>query len=206
MPVATADTLNSLLRGELSAVETYEQALAKLADTKGAPELRRLHDEHRAAVAVLRRHVQEHGGQPHRSSGAWGTFAKAVEGAAKLFGNSAALKALKEGEEHGVKEYEAALREPGLTRECELLIASTLLPQTREHIPTLDRLMAGLVERIEVAAARRRVQSGQALLVCAYDNAEKFEHNRLEGAMSLDEFRARADSLTKPQELIFYCA
>jgi len=64
-----------------------------------------------------------------------------VEGAAKLFGNKAAIKALKEGEEHGIKEYEKALEDDELPPECKALIRTRLLPQTQAHIPVLDRLM-----------------------------------------------------------------
>lgn len=206
MATTTSDTLNSLLRGELSAIETYEQALAKLGESKGAPELWRIHQEHRSAANSLRQHIQQQGGQPSKSAGVWGSFAKAVEGTAKLLGNDAALKALKEGEEHGVKQYESAAKDVGLPKDTQSLITSTLLPQTRAHIPVLDRLMAGLVERISPQEARQRVQSGQAILVCAYDSPEKFEQNHLEGAISLDQFKARADSIPKNRELIFYCA
>src|SRR5438093_12948373 len=108
MATTTPETLSSVHRGEISATETYQQALAKLGDTKGATELRRIHIEHREAANLLRQHVRGHGGKPDKGSGAWGTFAKAVEGTAKLLGDDAALKALKEGEEHGVKEYEDA--------------------------------------------------------------------------------------------------
>jgi len=85
------DRLNSLLRGELSATETYQQALAKLGNTKGAPELRRVHAEHREAANTLRKHIHEHGGEPHRNSGAWGAFAKLVEVTASLLGAEATL-------------------------------------------------------------------------------------------------------------------
>lgn len=203
---STTDTLNSLLQGELSAVETYQQALGKLGATKGGPELKRIHDEHRAAANTLRQHVHLQGGKPLQGSGAWGAFAKLVEGTAKLFGDVAALKALKEGEEHGIKQYEAALKEADLPSEYDVLISSTLLPQTRAHVPVLDRLMAGLVERISPEEARRHIDSGQALLVCGYDSQEKFEQNHLEGAISLDEFKARVDSILKNREIIFYCA
>jgi uncharacterized protein (TIGR02284 family) len=205
MTTTNTDTLNSLLRGELSAVETYQQALDKLDDTKGSAELQRIHDDHRRAANTLRQHVHEHGGQPHQGSGAWGAFAKTVEGTAKLLGADAALKALKEGEEHGIKEYEDALEDQSLAGDCKTLIASTLLPQTRAHIPVLDGLMYGLVERISPQEARQRVAAG-ALLICGYDSQEKFEENHLEGAISLDEFKARAKSLPKDRELIFYCA
>src|SRR5438046_1852678 len=99
----TIDTLNKLLRGEIAATETYQQAMGKVGQEPGADALRQLHDEHRTAANTLRQHVHQHGGKPDQGSGSWGAFAKAVAGTAKLFGNSAALKALKEGEEHGIK-------------------------------------------------------------------------------------------------------
>jgi len=134
------DRLNSLLRGELSAVETYQQALDKFAKDPAAADLRRLQAEHREAVTFLQQHVRQHGGKPDESSGAWGTFVKAVEGAAKLFGNKAALKALKEGEEQGISDYEKALGDENLQADCKEVIRSRLLPQTRAHIPVVDRL------------------------------------------------------------------
>src|SRR5947209_17111634 len=137
----STDTLNSLLRGELAATETYQQAMAKCGNEPGAAELRRIHDEHREMANTLRQHIHHHGGKPDQGSGAWGAFAKAVEGTAKLFGNTAALKALKEGEEHGLKDYEAALNDADLPADCRTLIQSDLLPRVRGHIPVLDRLM-----------------------------------------------------------------
>jgi hypothetical protein len=136
-----AERLNSLLRGELAAVETYQLALAKVDNQAGGSELHWLHTEHVEAANTLRRCVREHGGQPDHDSGAWGAFARAVEGAARLFGNAAALKALKEGEEHGAKSYEAALEDKEISPECKDLIRSILLPRTREHVPVLDQLI-----------------------------------------------------------------
>jgi len=133
--------LNSLLRGELSATETYQQALAKVDGGAGTTELRRLHDEHRDAANTLRQEIHQFGGKPEQGSGAWGAFAKAIEGTAKLFGQTAALKALKEGEEHGIKDYENSLQEKDLPEEAKTLIRTQLLPQTRAHVPVLDRLM-----------------------------------------------------------------
>ncbi len=201
----TTDLLNSLLRGELAATETYQQALPKLEGTPGYEELRHIHKEHREAANTLRQHVHKVEGRPDQGSGAWGAFAKAVEGTAKVFGVDAALKALKEGEEHGIKEYGEAL-DDGLPSECRNLIETTLLPQTRAHISTLDRLMAGLVKRISAPEAKTLVRSGQALLVCAYDSQHRFEQYRLPGAISLRDFESQADSIPKDRPLIFYCA
>ena len=60
--------------------------------------------------------------------------------------------------------------------------------------------------RISAEEARQKSQSGQALLVCAYDDPEKFKKNHLEGALSFLELRAKLPQLDKDQEIIFYCA
>lgn len=136
------EVLNKLLRGEISAVETYEQALEKIDEDPRAAQLRQIRDEHQAAVNHLRSHVQDHTTeQPDDGSGWWGTWAKTVQGVAKLFGDKSSMKALKEGEEHGVKQYEDALEDENLSPDCKTLISTELLPQTRSHIQTLDRLM-----------------------------------------------------------------
>lgn len=61
-------------------------------------------------------------------------------------------------------------------------------------------------ERIEPAEAAKKVAAGEALLVCAYDDRVKFAGMELEGAIPLDEFRARLSSLAADREIIFYCA
>lgn len=60
--------------------------------------------------------------------------------------------------------------------------------------------------RVSPEEVRGRVSSGSALLVCAYDNEEKFNQNHLQGAISLSEFKSRLPSLSKGQEIVFYCA
>lgn len=62
------------------------------------------------------------------------------------------------------------------------------------------------VERISAEDARRKVQNGQAMLVCAYDDEAKCATMRLEGARSLREFRGALSSLPRDRDIIFYCA
>jgi uncharacterized protein (TIGR02284 family) len=133
--------LNRLVRGELAAIETYRQALDKMQDAPEATELHALMTEHRSALQALREHVTHCGGKPSESSGPWGIWAQFVEATAKLFGNSSALKALKEGEEHGIKEYEDVLTDANLDPCCANVIRTQLLPQAREHVPILDQLI-----------------------------------------------------------------
>jgi len=61
-------------------------------------------------------------------------------------------------------------------------------------------------ERILADEVYRKVTDGAALLVCAYDDDEKFNNVHLEGAVSLSEFKARIPALDKGQEIFFYCA
>ena len=62
------------------------------------------------------------------------------------------------------------------------------------------------VERTDAEEARRKVKSGQALLVCAYDDEAKCNKIKLEGSIPLKSFQSKASTLPKSQEIIFYCA
>jgi hypothetical protein len=62
------------------------------------------------------------------------------------------------------------------------------------------------VSRISVQEARQEVTSGRALLVCAYEQEEKCNQVALDGSVSLTQFEQRLPSLSREQELIFFCA
>ncbi len=62
------------------------------------------------------------------------------------------------------------------------------------------------IMRVAPREARESMASGGALLVCAYDDDEAFRRMRLEGAISLREFRTRLASLPREREIVFYCA
>jgi len=61
-------------------------------------------------------------------------------------------------------------------------------------------------KRIPVKEAYQKVKSGVALLVCGYDDEARFKMMRLEGALSFKEFETRLPTISKDQEIIFYCA
>ena len=134
--------LNSLLRGEISAAETYKMAIEKIADGEEAANLQLLKQmqvEHGRAAQELRERIRSLGGEPSDSSGAWGAWAQTVQGTMNLFGDAAALKSLKEGEEHGLKDYQEALDD---TDELTAtLIQSELIPNQQRHIDMLDQLI-----------------------------------------------------------------
>lgn len=60
--------------------------------------------------------------------------------------------------------------------------------------------------RIKPAQALGKLEDGSAILVCAYSDEEKCKRLRVEGALTLGEFRARIGELGDDVEVIFYCA
>jgi hypothetical protein len=62
------------------------------------------------------------------------------------------------------------------------------------------------VSRITPEETHQKLKSGDAVLVCAYDSEERFRNLQLAGAISLHEFRTKLPSLSKDQEIVFYCA
>jgi len=128
----TVDALNGFLRGEISAVETYRQAIEKLGSSPTGAQLEDCRRSHEQRVAKLREQVARMGGEPAKDSGAWGAFARLVEGGAKAFGERAAVAALEEGEDHGLKLYRDDLTK--LDAPTRQLVETDLLPeQERTH-------------------------------------------------------------------------
>jgi hypothetical protein len=135
---SSIDQLNSFLRGELSAVETYRMALEKLdAGSPARPDLQTCLTSHQERVNLLRDAIIDCGGVPADGSGPWGVFAKVVEGGARIFGDKAAIAALEEGEDHGLSDYKSDVDE--LDPQTRTLVTNRLLPQQEQ---THDRMSA----------------------------------------------------------------
>jgi len=49
-----------------------------------------------------------------------------------------------------------------------------------------------------------KVKSGQAVLVCAYNDEEEYRRINLEGSISLTEFYSKLLQYSKDQEIIFF--
>jgi len=133
----TVGQLNHFLRGELSAVETYKQAIAKLTDYAKLQKLEQCLLSHEERVSSLRRKIQQLGGNPEEGSGLWGSFAMLVEGGAKLFGENAAINALESGEDHGLADYRDLKEADATVRQ---LVSAELLPAQMETHAAMSRL------------------------------------------------------------------
>lgn len=143
--------INHLLNTELSAVETYEQALQdkewKVLGTD--PQIQALFHilvDHLQAASRLATEVRRLGGRPVNGTKAWDSLSHLRMDAASLFddgnrfGDKAALETLKEGEESGLKEYQAVLHRDALSPEVKPLIGS-LETKQKAHVRALEDLM-----------------------------------------------------------------
>jgi hypothetical protein len=59
-------------------------------------------------------------------------------------------------------------------------------------------------KRITPEEVHQKLETGKVLLVCAYEDEEKFKKLQLEGAISFNTFKSKLPSLSKDQEIVFY--
>ena len=60
-------------------------------------------------------------------------------------------------------------------------------------------------ERVTAEEVYDKLKSGNVLLVCAYEDEQKFKKLQLEGAISVNAFKSKLPSLSKDQGIVFYC-
>jgi hypothetical protein len=60
-------------------------------------------------------------------------------------------------------------------------------------------------KRVTAEEVYDKLKSGKVLLVCAYEDEEKFKRLQLEGAISFNALKSKLSSLSKDQEIVFYC-
>lgn len=124
--------LNSFLRGEIAAVETYRQALVKLRNASFGSVLHDNMRSHEQRMQLLIDEIRRQGGVPSEGSGPWGVMAKAIESGAMALGEKATLQALEEGEDHGRNDYQRDLDKLDPTTR-EFVRSKLLAEQLRTH-------------------------------------------------------------------------
>jgi bacterioferritin (cytochrome b1) len=131
--------LNSFLRGEISAVETYRIALEKL--EVGSPlrnQLEACRASHAARVNALTDKIIALGGKPADGSGPWGAMTKALEVASAVLSDKLAVATLEQGEDHGLADYRQDVAK--LAPEARDIVLDKLLPAQEETHRTMSTL------------------------------------------------------------------
>lgn len=132
---ATIDQLNSFLRGELSAAETYRLALDRLEQSEFRPTLVQCSRSHEERARLLTEAILGRGGEPSESSGAWGSLVRMLERSAAAISESAAIALLEEGEDHGRDDYLRDL--DNLEPTARQLVEFAILPEQRRTHDTI---------------------------------------------------------------------
>jgi demethoxyubiquinone hydroxylase (CLK1/Coq7/Cat5 family) len=130
--------LNSFLRGEISAVETYKQALDKIKDPAIRTQLQTCEQDHEKRIELLRERITSLGGKPDQGSGAYGVWAKLLQGGGDLLGEKTALSALEQGEDHGLNDYRKDL--DALDGDTRTWVESNILPKAEQTHGTMSTL------------------------------------------------------------------
>ena len=133
------EDLNALLKGELSAVETYNQALPKVENKEIASVLSEALASHRERVGKLKSAITGFGGTPELDSGAWGSWAKVLSGGASVFGDDATVAALEQEEDAHSSDYEWRLVR--MHGDHRTLVKEELLPEQQRFRSMLSNLL-----------------------------------------------------------------
>jgi demethoxyubiquinone hydroxylase (CLK1/Coq7/Cat5 family) len=124
------DRLNGFLRGEISAVETYNQVLEKTECSNERETLALCQVDHAKRVQILKNRIESLGGVPAENSGVWGAMARLLEAGAAAIGTKVALDMLEEGEDHGIETYRSQMYK--LDPDNLSLVETQLLPSQEQ--------------------------------------------------------------------------
>lgn len=125
---ASIRTLLAFLREELATVVGYRRALSRFSDANRADELRACLASHERRIATLEQRIRFLGGDPDED-------AAAIPDPALGVGDDAAIAALEESEDRGLKHYLDDVCK--LDRDTRTLVAREILP---EQVRTYDSL------------------------------------------------------------------
>jgi hypothetical protein len=139
----TPTQLDDLMRGVMAALKAYDQALMDVKNEKERSKLMAIRDDHEKALSTMSKYVE---GKPDllkdtEDAGPWGTFAKTWTKGRGLTGNEGALKALRQGEKHGIHEYEEALKDEKISKDLKEMIKTKFLPNQKKHIESLNEFI-----------------------------------------------------------------
>jgi hypothetical protein len=139
---STVDQLNSFLRGELAAAETYRMALDRMEQSQHRPTLVQCSRSHEERARLLTEAILGRGGEPSTSSGAWGSLVRMIERSAVAISEGAAIAVLEEGEDHGRDDYLRDLDD--LEPSARQLVEFAILPEQRRTHDTIKAVKRSL--------------------------------------------------------------
>ena len=119
--------LNSYLREENAAVETYDEMIGRTDDEHVIAVLRDNRISHAVRAYLLTNLILQLGGVPADRDGVWESFAKVVERGERKFGASTAIEALEVSEIKRLRDYTQV--HPSVVPHVRRIVARNLLPE-----------------------------------------------------------------------------
>lgn len=133
--------IGEIIQSEIAAVKSIDTVLHRVENDIEKSELTSIRQDHVRAVDRLKRFSTIDTSDVGHTGGPWSGFASAFTGGASLFGDKAALQALKVCEEYGIKKYRAALQEDAVDIAIKDIIRSELLPQQERHLSVINKYL-----------------------------------------------------------------
>lgn len=133
------DNFDDILKGELSAMRAYEQA-REILHQPNHEEINQFHHDHKEAFKFWKKASNRKDFNESSSAGIWGKVVEGFVGTAKIIGDTTTVKALKKGEEHGLRQYEEMLRREDIPIDYKEKIKKVFIPQTQKHINNLEAM------------------------------------------------------------------
>ena len=133
--------VEELIKSEFSAIKSIDSVLGKIHDSKEMDRLYEIRNDHFHAINKLKSCVKVDIKENPLSVGPWGAFEIAFSGGASFFGDKVALRALKVGEEHGLKEYKKIMQDKGISSELKELIQKDLMPVQEKHLEIINKFL-----------------------------------------------------------------
>lgn len=140
----TTETLNRLLRGEISAVDAYDIAMDSI-DVGKRDVPMSCRESHALRCQLLRDRIRLLGDYPAETPGVWGAVTATLTSGATILGQSRIVALLEEGEDHGLKEYLEALEDPEVDHTTQTWIRDRLYADqlnTHRMMSDLQKSMA----------------------------------------------------------------
>jgi len=136
--------LTKILCAEMSAVETYNQAIESFQNHDHKQQLAIARDCHVRRVDTLAGKLYEMGGSPTESSGIWGKTSRVLDAGGETISEKMTVALLEEGEERGIQQYRDLLattaKDPAIGA-----LAAELLTQQEETQRIVKALQSKLV-------------------------------------------------------------
>ncbi|MBK8169894.1 MAG: DUF2383 domain-containing protein [Sandaracinaceae bacterium] len=138
------EQLASFCRGEMSAAESYAKAMSHESLASYRDTFRRVQQSHESRVLLLTEKIRVLGGTVPTSSGAWGTLVTALAETASALSAEAAIAVLEEGEDHGLRDYRADVK--NLDDETQAFMRQRIVPEQIDTHRTISALKHTLAQ------------------------------------------------------------